>query len=328
VGGGEIIVSSGAIGSPALLLRSGIGPVAHLRDLGVDIVAALPGVGQNLMEHPSIALASFIDDGARINDVTRHHIRIGARYSSMIGGAPQGDMLILGVTKTSWHAVGRRIGTLLNYVNNPFSKRGEVTLQSRDWRVRPNVALNLLDDERDLDRLVDGFQRMALLQASASMQAVTKDPFPASYSEKVRQVAMLSAKNRFITDVLAKLLDGPAPLRSFLMRRVVAGGPTLDELLGDDTALRAFIRSACVGVWHASCTCRMGGTDDPLAVTDEFARVRGVQGLRVVDASIFPVVPGANTNAPTIMVAEKIADGLLSAQRDGGVITNRTMAPL
>lgn len=328
VGGGEIIVSSGAIGSPALLLRSGIGPVAHLRDLGVDIVAALPGVGQNLMEHPSIALASFIDDGARINDVTRHHIRIGARYSSKIGGAPQGDMLILGVTKTSWHAVGRRIGTLLNYVNNPFSKRGEVTLQSRDWRVRPNVALNLLDDERDLDRLVDGFQRMALLQASASMQAVTKDPFPASYSEKVRQVAMLSAKNRFITDVLAKLLDGPAPLRSFLMRRVVAGGPTLDELLGDDTALRAFIRSACVGVWHASCTCRMGGTDDPLAVTDEFARVRGVQGLRVVDASIFPVVPGANTNAPTIMVAEKIADGLLSAQQDGGVITNRTMAPL
>ncbi|MDI7046657.1 GMC oxidoreductase, partial [Escherichia coli] len=71
-----------------------------------------------------------------------------------------------------------------------------------------------------------------------------------------------------------------------------------------------------------------GGTDDPLAVTDEFARVRGVQGLRVVDASIFPVVPGANTHAPTIMVAEKIADGLLSAQQDGGVITNRTMAPL
>jgi 5-(hydroxymethyl)furfural/furfural oxidase len=138
---------------------------------------------------------------------------------------------------------------------------------------------------------------------------------------------MLSAKNKFITDVLAKLLDGPAPLRSFLMRRVVAVGPTLDELLGDDKALRAFIRGACVGVWHASCTCRMGAADDPLAVTDEFARVRGVQGLRVVDASIFPVVPGANTNAPTLMVAEKIADGLLSTQPGGGAIADRAMSP-
>ncbi|QTO23424.1 GMC family oxidoreductase [Burkholderia seminalis] len=311
LGSREVIVSCGAIGSPALLLRSGIGPVSHLRELGIDVVIDLPGVGQNLMEHPSIALASFIEDGARINDVTRHHIRVGARYSSEIGGAPSGDMLILGVTKTSWHAVGRRIGTLLNYINNPFSRRGEVTLASRDWRVRPNVALNLLDDERDLDRLVDGFKRMAVLQASASMQAVTKDPFPASYSEKVRQVAMLSIKNKIITDVLAKLLDGPAPLRSLLMRRVVAGGPTLDELLADDDALRGFIRGACVGVWHASCTCRMGSDHDPLAVTDEFARVRNIDGLRVVDASIFPIVPGANTNAPTLMVAEKIASELL-----------------
>lgn len=317
--GREVIVSSGAIGSPALLMRSGVGPARDLRELGIDVITDLPGVGQNLMEHPSIALASFIDDGARINDVTRHHIRVGARYSSEIGGAPQGDMLILGVTKTSWHAVGRRIGTLLNYVNNPFSKRGEVTLASRDWRIRPNVALNLLDDERDLDRLVDGFRRMAVLQASASMQAVTKDPFPASYSEKVRQVAMLSAKNRVITDVLAKLLDGPAALRSFLMRKVVAGGPTLDELLADDNALRGFIRGACVGVWHVSCTCRMGSADDRLAVTDEFARVRGVQGLRVVDASIFPIVPGANTNAPTLMVAEKIAEKLLAEPRNKDV---------
>ena len=68
--------------------------------------------------------------------------------------------------------------------------------------------------------------------------------------------------------------------------------------------------------------------DDPLAVTDELARVRGVQGLRVVDASIFPVVPGANTNAPTIMVAERIADGLLSTQQDGGAIADRTISPV
>jgi 5-(hydroxymethyl)furfural/furfural oxidase len=312
ISGGEIIVSAGAIGSPALLLRSGVGPAASLRELGIGIVADLPGVGQNLMEHPSIALASYIDEGARINDVTRHHIRVGARYSSHIGNAPEGDMLILGVTKTSWHAVGKRIGTLLSYVNNPFSDRGEVRLASADWHERPRVALNMLTDERDLDRLVDGFKRMAALQATAAMSAITSDPFPASYSEKVRQVGMLSRKNKIITDVLAGLLDGPAPLRSLLMRRVVAGGPTLAALLADDSALRQFIREACVGVWHVSCTCRMGRDDDPSAVTDACARVRGVSKLRVVDASIFPVLPGANTNAPVLMVAERVASLILS----------------
>lgn len=308
--GREIIVSAGAIGSPALLMRSGVGPASHLQDLGIGVVHASPGVGQNLMEHPSIALASFIHTSARINSVTRHHIRVGARYSSKLGGAVDGDMLILGVTKTSWHKVGERIGTLLTYINNPFSKTGEVRLTSADWRSRPDVHLNLLSDERDLDRLVDGFRRMAALQATASLRSVTADPFPASYSEKVRQVGMLSRKNKAITDVLARLLDGPAPLRSYLMRKVVAGGPTLAGLLGDETALRDFIRSATVGVWHVSCTCRMGAADDPGAVTDENAKVRGTSGLRVVDASIFPTVPGANTNAPVIMAAEKISDAI------------------
>jgi len=73
-------------------------------------------------------------------------------------------------------------------------------------------------------------------------------------------------------------------------------------------------RKAAVGVWHASCTCRMGDADDPMAVTDVTGRVRGVEGLRVVDASIFSVVPRANTNFPTLMVAEKCAQAVL----DGG----------
>ena len=72
------------------------------------------------------------------------------------------------------------------------------------------------------------------------------------------------------------------------------------------------IRKATIGVWHASCTCRMGRPDDPMAVTDTAGRVRGVQGLRVVDASLFPIVPCANTNFPTLMTAEKIADAVLA----------------
>jgi 5-(hydroxymethyl)furfural/furfural oxidase len=72
------------------------------------------------------------------------------------------------------------------------------------------------------------------------------------------------------------------------------------------------VRKAAVGVWHASCTCRMGADTDPMTVTDPAGRVRGVEGLRVVDASVFPVVPCANTNFPVLMTAEKMADAILN----------------
>jgi 5-(hydroxymethyl)furfural/furfural oxidase len=308
----DVILSAGALQSPAILLRSGIGPVAHLREHGIPVVAELNGVGQHLMEHPSVALASFIRKEARVNDTTRRHIMLGWRYSSEIGGAPKGDMFVSVVTKTSWHAVGERIGTMLMYVNKPFSNTGQVRLNSASWRDAPSIDFNFLSDERDLERLVDGFRKMAAVQALASVKAVTAEPFPASYSEKVRQVAMLSRRNKLITDVLATLLDGPEPLRKLLMTRVIAGGATLAEVLSDEGALRDFVRGACVGVWHPSCTCRMGADDDPLAVTDAQARVRGVQGLRVVDASIFPHIPSGNINCPTMMAAEKIADMMVA----------------
>ena len=78
----------------------------------------------------------------------------------------------------------------------------------------------------------------------------------------------------------------------------------------DGDALEEFVKKNTIGVWHASCTCRMGRADDPMSVTDTQGRVKGVQGLRVVDASVFPIVPCANTNFPTLMVAEKIASAM------------------
>jgi 5-(hydroxymethyl)furfural/furfural oxidase len=311
ISGGEVILCAGALQSPALLLRAGIGSVGHLKEHGIVVVHGLSGVGQHLMEHPSIALASFLRKASRTNTLTRRHIMLGWRYSSHIGGAPAGDMFVAAVTKTSWHAVGTRIGTMLMYVNKPYSEQGAVRLQSPDWRVPPQIDFNLLADVRDLDRLTDGFRRMAAIQLSEAMQEATADPFPASYSEKVRQIGMLSRRNKILTEIFAKLLDGPGSFRSFLIRHVVAGGPTLAELLSDEEALREFIRGACVGVWHPSCTCRMGAADDPSAVTDPEGRVYGVENLRIADASIFPVVPSGNINFPTMMVAEKISDAIL-----------------
>jgi len=140
---------------------------------------------------------------------------------------------------------------------------------------------------------------------------VTSDPFPASYSERVKKVGEVNARNRLITSVLAKLLDGPAALRRYLINTLIVEGFRFDELMTDDDKLAAFIRKAAIGVWHASCTCRMGADADPMAVTDTAGRVRGVGGLRVVDASVMPDLMSGNTNAPTIMIAEKASDMIL-----------------
>ena len=101
-------------------------------------------------------------------------------------------------------------------------------------------------------------------------------------------------------------------MRSALIRGLVTEGDDLATLLADDDALEAYVRRCVAGTRHPSCTCRMGRADDPMAVTDAWGWVYGVEGLRVVDASVMPMVPRANTNIPVIMIAEKIADAVLA----------------
>jgi 5-(hydroxymethyl)furfural/furfural oxidase len=308
--GREVVLSCGAIHSPAHLLRAGIGPVGQLKEMGIPIVMGLEGVGQRLMDHPSIALSSFIRPGARMNEHTRRHIQVALRYSSGLPGVPGGDMFVAVLSKSAWHAVGAQIASLLTFVNKTYSETGQVKLASRDPRAEPIVEFNLLSDRRDLDRLMSGFRKTAALQMSAPLRAVTDRPFPASYSDRVRKIGVVNAKNRILTAIAAALMDGPAALRRYMIDTYVVEGFTFDEVMSDDEALEAFVRKAAIGVWHASCSCRMGRPDDPMAVVDTQGRVKGVQGLRVVDASIFPVVPCANTNFPTLMAAEKIAEAM------------------
>ena len=97
-----------------------------------------------------------------------------------------------------------------------------------------------------------------------------------------------------------------------MIRKLVADGPTVDDLLNDEPALVSWIRASVLGHFHASCSLRMGAPDDPGAVCDPSGKVYGVSGLRVCDASIMPAVPCANTNFPTIMVGEKIAATILA----------------
>ena len=311
--GREIILSCGAIHSPAQLLRAGIGPVAHLREHGIEVRAALPGVGQRLQDHPAVAVAAFLKPHARIiHDYTRRHIYTALRYSSNLPGIPTGDMFTVVTNKTSWHKVGEQIGSFIVTVYKTYSETGQVRLRSGSPLDEPQVDFNLLSDQRDLERMMDGVRRFGAMHLTPVMRSVTDNPFPASYSDKVRQVGLLSRRNKLITDALARALDGPPALRRYLIQTLVMEGTTLQDVLTDDEKLEAFVRKAAVGVWHASCTCRMGADDDKMAVTDPSGRVRGVGGLRVVDASVFPVVPCANTNFPVLMTAEKMADAILS----------------
>lgn len=311
----EVILSAGAIHSPAMLMRAGIGPALALKDLGIEIKANLAGVGQRLMDHPSIALACFIRPHARIlNELSRRHLLVALRYSSGLPEVPMGDMFVAVASKSSWHAVGEQIGSMILFVNKTYSETGQVKLASTDWRDEPTVEFNLLSDRRDLERLMAGFRKLAAMHQHPALKAATSNPFPASYSDKVRQVGLVNRRNAFLTGVMAKLLDGPAPLRDLLIEKLVMEGFTIDQLMRDDERLEEFVRSAAVGVWHASCSCRMGADGDPMAVTDNVGRVREVEGLRVCDASIFPVVPCANTNFPVLMSAEKIADAMLEGR--------------
>src|SRR5260370_31786152 len=117
----EVILSSGAIHTPAHLMRAGIGPVGHLSELGIPVVAALPGVGQRLMDHPSIALSSFIRRGARMNTHTRRHIHVGLRYSSNLPRVPPGDMFVAGISKPAWPAARAQIASSTTVINKAYS---------------------------------------------------------------------------------------------------------------------------------------------------------------------------------------------------------------
>ena len=306
----EVISCSGGIHSPALLLRSGIGPEGHLREVGVEVKHHLSGVGQNLMEHPAVGISAFVRPDARLRPNKGRHMHVALRYSSGLEDCPQGDLFMVAVAKSAWHAVGWRLGSFLTWVNKSYST-GQIKLNGADWRQEPTVEFNMLSDQRDLARLKICARKAAGFMMTPEMQAVIADPFPSSYSERVRNVGTVTNRNKLITGALGALMDGPAWIRRTLIDSAIAEGPNLEAILKDDDALEDFVKGAVTGTWHATCACRMGAPDDPMAVVDPKGRVRGLAGLRVVDSSIMPSVPCANTNIPTIMTAEKMADHIL-----------------
>jgi choline dehydrogenase len=268
VDGREIILSGGAIASPQLLLLSGVGPEAQLRRLGIPVVQHLPGVGENLRDHPMVivlfrARPGLVDDRAPA-------VQVGLRYTAE-GSTTRNDLYVIPLSMASergsafaggpGHTVGTGIGVALENA----STAGRLWLQAADPHVHPGLDYRYLSDAGDRARL--------------------------------RQAVRLALE----------LTQHPA-YRALLAERLT---PTASDMASDE-ALDAWMLSRVTTQHHSSGTCKMGPASDPLAVVDQYGRVHGLEGLRVVDASVMPDVIRANTNATTIMIAERVADWLRS----------------
>jgi 5-(hydroxymethyl)furfural/furfural oxidase len=318
----EVIVCAGAIHSPAVLMRSGIGPVNDLLNLGIRLVADRPGVGGNLMEHPSIAVSALLEKAGRTPFKDEHHEQAIVRFSSGLNDTVACDMHGAILSRSGWHSVGYRLGTMFFWVNKSYS-RGRLRLVSNNPLDEPEVNFEMLSDPRDLERLKQALRLGTNTLRAPSMSSVRSVVFPSSYSPRVAKIAMPGLFNAVQRGLLSLLLDIAGPLREALIHGLVTQGVTLDKLLADDGVLTEFVRKNVGGTWHPSGTCRMGRSDDPAAVTLSDGRVIGVGNLRVCDASLMPSIPCANTNVPTIMIAERIAD-LIKAEAMSNSATQKT----
>lgn len=313
----EVILCAGALQSPAMLLRAGIGPRDELGALGIECRVDLPGVGRNLQDHPSLTFCHFLAPRFRMPLSRRRASMMAARLSSGVDGSEASDLYLSSATRAAWHALGNRLGLFFLWCNRPYS-RGQVRLVSADAFTAPRVELNLLDDPRDLERLAVGVRMLARIVKASGLGSDERDFFPAAFSPRVKALSRVGSGNALLTSMLGVLLDTPAPLRRALIERFFTRGQRMSALLEDRQALDDFIRANVFGVWHASGTCRMGDARLADSVTDTEGRVHRTQGLRVVDASLMPRLPSANTNIPTIMIAEKIADAMVMQRSNTG----------
>lgn len=304
------ILSSGALHSPALLMRAGIGPGGDLRQLGISVLLDRAGVGRNLQEHPGISVSAFLKPEARLQGTTRRHIHLALRYSSHIVDCPGSDMYMMVIAKSAWHPLGSRIGSLVSWINKGYS-RGNVVLRSADPAISPVASFNFLADPRDADRLIESVRLMAKLFSSPSLAGLVEHASPSSYTGFAKALGRQTLQNWLLTAPTAVAIDRIPAMRSYLFERYVSGGKNLATLVANENALEDYVRERAFGQWHACGTCRMGAAENRDAVVDpRNAEVHGIEGLHVIDGSVIPTAPRANLNLPILMIAEKFADAL------------------
>jgi choline dehydrogenase len=284
----EVILAGGAFNSPQLLMLSGIGPAAHLREYGVDVVADLSGVGANLQDHP-IALSIWAASGPYSFD---RKLRL--------------DRLALGVLR--WRLFGTGFAT-----GSPLSV--QAFIRSDPAEARPDVQFQVSHTSFLARPWFPGWRKGAGHQFTAG--ALLLDP------ESRGRVSLRSPDPADPPRILLNFLEAErdrAKLRTMIRfaRRFFATAPASDLVVGEvgpgpqaesDEAIDAWNRSLVMSGGHPTSTCAMGVGEE--AVVDAELKVRGIAGLRVVDASVMPELIRGNTNAPVVMIAEKASDLIL-----------------
>jgi choline dehydrogenase-like flavoprotein len=274
----EVILAAGAIGSPQLLLLSGIGPADDLRAVGVPVRHDLPGVGRNLQDHPFVTIMWEVTDQQTLYGADKPKpmaewlLRRSGPLSSTVaevvafvrtrGGLPAADIQFhMGAAYFEDHGAEEYDGhcmVIAPVLVSPQA-RGQLWLRSADPTDKPRIITNALGPPEDLASMIAGMR-------------------------------------------LARDIANRSPLRETIIKEIKPGADVVD-----DEDLAANLRQRLMLIYHPVGTCRMSDTGED-AVVDSQLHVHGVEGLRVADASIMPIIPGGNTNAPTIMIAEKAAD--------------------
>jgi len=313
--GSETILAMGALLTPMFLLRRGFGDPAQLSAAGVPVRFARLGVGANLQNHASLLVLAHLRPAAVQRRPARNHNNTIFRYtsgvSSEFGGVGRSDMALALGSRASWHAIARRIAHFSPLVMAPAS-RGRVKLRpTNETNSACVIEYNLLGDPRDEARLTEAMSRIALLLASPEVSPLVGVPVGASRLANAARFNLRTPSNAVRAQALATLLDIVPGLGDRVVGSIGGPGGTLADLLSDSARLADFVRANVSPVAHHSGTCRMGSAEDPMSVVDPQGRVHGVAGLRIADASVMPTVPRGNTNLPTLMVAEKIADLIL-----------------
>jgi choline dehydrogenase len=257
----ELIICGGAVGSPQLLLLSGVGPAEHLQEMGIAVHHELPGVGQNLRDHPNVRIPVRVKADFPL-DPEAPRTQLALRYTAA-GSKDRNDMQILQSSFSSpmggdpLQGEGIRFTCIIELAMGA----GELKLASTDPQVQPHLNFRYLEDAWDRERLREGVR-----------------------------LCLKLLEHRSYRDIIEECI-----------------APTPQDLESDES-LDRWLRRNVTTTQHISGTCKMGPDSDPMAVVDQYCRVRGLEGIRVVDVSVLPDCIRANTNATTIMIAERVAD--------------------
>ena len=303
----EIIVSAGAVFSPALLLRSGIGPPNELRAAGIVPTVDRPGVGKNLQNHCYINYALTLPPGRRGDARQRQFAIAGLRASSKRPGRPPGDLLVSAMGRVSGRNSGVNFALVGSSLFHSFS-RGTVTIARENQLFAPRVDFRLLEDPRD--------EECFLLGARLTERLLKAQAVAATYNDAYLMPGRFSARQFGKPGWLGQLSDWaaqaasnmPTPFRRACLAVGLKGSRRLHQRHEVSNIRDRDILEAVCPTGHPVGTCAMGRESDPSAVTGSNYRVHGIRNLRVVDASVMPVIPTANTNLPTLMIAERAAD--------------------